>query len=278
MTKAEAAMMRALETNANAFDSFFDQSADAPPMAITPGGAELTKTKGNPTFSAQFDINFIKLYFTLTGGAYTQIAAAGLNAGLKNSLPHFLFGLSDYKAGFAKLRNSFPVVGWAYGRPGIYGKDSFDEYAFDAAITANLQQGDMVVPFTSALPGAGTTSLALCIIRCTQVAYGTLLESLVSDRFVMNMIRYVVADSTAAQLAQYANNIGMFNQSLFGKFDSDFISPNSFKKPEQQQSNLIDIPLKKGINKEVALALSSNYDVVGYTWSTFVWSVAKHTN
>lgn len=278
LTQAEAQLMQALETHADAYDSYFDEdAADAPVISRRPAasGVALTKTKGNPTFSAQFDITAALQFYTLTGGAYTKIAGSSLSATLKTALPMFLFGWNDFKVGFAKLRNQFPVNVWVYGIPFIYGARTPSELALDTTVTANLNNGDLVVPFTSALPGAGTTSLALVVIHCTQVAYGTLLESLVSDRFVMNMIRYVVADETAASLAQYANNIGIFKQSLFGKFNSDFVSPNSFKKPEQQQKNLIDIPLKKGINKEVALASYINYDAITFTWSTFVWTVKK---
>jgi hypothetical protein len=278
----EAALLQKLNSNVDAFDSYFEaDSADAPVLQRrSPAGSQsssLTRSKGNPSFSAQFDISFNLKFFTLTSGTYTAIAASSLNAGLKSiALPAFLFGWNDWKAGFAKLKNQFNVSPWVYGRPGIYGKDSFSELAFDANVTPSLINGDLVIPFTSALPGTGTTTLALVIVRCTQVAYGTLLESLASDKFVMNMIRYVVPDTTQPSLNQYANNIGLFKQSLFGKFDSDFLSPNSYKKPEQQQVNLIDIPLKRGIDKEKSVAFLINYDIPGsINWSTFVWSVHK---
>jgi hypothetical protein len=105
------------------------------------------------------------------------------------------------------------------------------------------------------------------------VAYATLLTALSSDRFVLNMIRYVIPDTTL--IAQYSNNIGLFRQSLFGKFNSDYMSPNSFKKPEQQQNGLIDIPLKKGIDKETSMGMYINYTCIELSWSIFVWTVKK---
>jgi hypothetical protein len=278
MEPHERQLLSALQANADAFDEYFDDTADAPVISKRMGSApsQLSKSKGNPAFSASFDLTFQIIYFTLNSGAYTNIAASALSATLKTQLPVFLFGWNDFKAGYAKLRQNFPVNVWAYGRPGIFGKDSFSEFGFDATVNGKLLAGDMVIPFTSALPGAGTTSLALVVIRSTQVAYGTLLESLVSDKFVMNMIRYTLPDETAASLAQYSNNVNLFKMSLFGKFDSDFVSPNSFKKPEQQQKNLIDIPLKRGIDKEKSMGFYLNYDVPGVvTWSTFVWTVHK---
>ena len=277
LTNAEAQLMQALETHADAYDSYFDDSADAP--IITKQGAsgvKLTHAKGNPTFAAQFDITATIKYFTLNGGAYTNVLPANINAGLKTALPVFLFGWNDFKSGYAKLQQQFAVnANWTYGIPFVYGARTPSELALDVNVTALLSKGDVCIPFTSALPGAGTTSLALVIIHCTQVAYGTLLESLVSDKFVMNMIRYVVPDETAPSLAQFGNNIGIFKQSLFGKFNSDYVSPNSFKKPEQMQKNLIDVPLKKGINKEISIATMLNYDCTTFSWSTFVWTVHK---
>lgn len=278
LSKAEQELLKELNTNADSFDNFFeDESADAPAVSVAPRlaqrGTELARAKGNPAFSAQFDITVLLKYFTLTGGVYTQITAATLNAALKNQLPVYIYGNSDFASGYTALRKVFTLTTWVHGRPGIYGKDDFSELAFDATVTAQLVLGDMVIPFTSALPGAGTTTLGLAIVRCTQVSYGTLLDSLNSDRFVMNMIRYVIPDTT--KIAQFSNNIGIFKQSLFGKFDSDYVSPNSFKKPEQMQNGLIDIPLKKGIDKQIALASYVNYDCIELSWSIFVWQVRK---
>lgn len=276
MTSAEQQMLKALQTNVDSFDSYWeDESADAPVISKKPGGVKMGTTKGNPSFAAQFDVTTYLKFFTLTGGAYTLIAASALSATLKTKLPMFLFSYNDYKAGYAKLIQTFPVTVWSYSIPFIYGKDEISSLALDSTVTAELQAGDLVIPFTSSLPGAGTTTLGLVIVRCTQVAFGTLLESLASDRFVLNQIRYVVPDETATSLAQYAQNIGMFKQSLFGKFDSDYVSPNSNKVPEQQQKNLIDIPLKIPVDKQRGLATYINYDVSYISWSIFVWAVRK---
>lgn len=276
MTPAEKALLNELRAGANSFDSYFeDESADAPPVSVSPSSGKLAAVKGNPTFSAQFDVSVLLKFFTVTAGVYASILPAALNAALKNQLPFYLFGNSDFASGYKALRAAFPLTSWVHGRPGVYGKDDFSELAFDATVTSTLVQGDLVIPFTSSLPGAGTTTVGLVVVRCTQVAYGTLLDALNSDRFVMNMIRYVIPDLT--KLSQYSNNVYMFNQSLFGKMNSDFLSPNSFKKPEQFQNGLIDIPLKKGIDKQTALGSYINYDCTELTWSIFVWSVRKVT-
>jgi hypothetical protein len=282
LTQAEQNLLRQLHSKAKNFDSFesYFEHADAPIVSPV-GGSQKSDTsvmasKGNPAFTAQFDTQIFLNYYTLTGGAYTKIAPSALDASLKTKLPVFLFGHADFSAGFTKMKAQYPVVGWAYGIPGVVGKDYFTPYGFDATVNADLQSGDMVLPFTSAAPGTGTTTLALVVVRCTQVAYAALLQSISSDRFVMNMIRYVLPDLT--QLAQYSQQLGVYYQSLFGKFDSDTLSPNSYKKPEQLQNGIIDIPLKRGIAKQDCLASYVIYTNVETDLSFFVYSVDKVTN
>jgi|WetSurMetagenome_2_1015567.scaffolds.fasta_scaffold02016_11 hypothetical protein len=279
MTDSEMQLLQKLNSNVDSFESYFEDEADRPVITTSQTKTSVGKSKGNPSYSAQFDVSVFKKYFTVVTatGVYTAVAASAINAGLKNSLPVFLFGQSDFKAGYANLKKIYPVnSNWVAGKPFIYGAGTSEVTpAMDVTVLAQLIQGDMVFPFTSALPGAGTTSLALVIVRCTQVAYGTLLESLSSDRFVLNMVRYVIPDVTL--IAQYSNQIGIFRQSLFGRGTTDYLSPNSSKKPEQQQSGIIDIPLKKGFDKESALGMYTNYDAIELSWSIFVWSVKKMT-
>jgi hypothetical protein len=281
LSAQEKSLMNQLRAKSSSFESYFEH-ADAPAVPSSSGpvgsSSEVLQSKGNPVFTAQFDVQVFLKYFTVVTatGVFTEVAAADLNAALKNKLPAFLFGNADFAAGFAKMQASYPLTGWVYGIPGIYGKDLFTYLAFDTTVTAYLQKGDLVIPYTSALPGAGTTTVGLVIIRCTQVAYGALLNSISSDRFVMNMIRYVLPDLT--QLAQYSQQVGIYYQSLFGKFDSDTLSPNSYKKPEQLQNGIIDIPLKRGIAKQDSIATYINYTCTEIDLSFFVYSVDKLTN
>jgi len=67
----------------------------------------------------------------------------------------------------------------------------------------------------------------------------------------------------------------MLQQTLYGKSNKDFVSPNSFKKPDTFQNGIIDIPLKKGLDKQECLASYLNYDAVNIQWSIFVWSTKK---
>lgn len=277
LTSNERALQRAMNGYANSYE----QHADEAPVAVNPAATRLANAKGNPAFAAQFDIQFLLKYFSAVDatGVYTGITAAALVAAvpaLGTQLPAFLYGNSDFSSGFAKLRQSFPLSGgWVYGDPFVYGKNYavINGLPIDATVKAQLRVGDVVIPVY--YDSGATTYVGLTIVRCTQVAYATLLDSLNSDRFIMNMVRYIMSDSTAVGLAQFNNNIFIFKQSLFGKFDSDFVSPTSFKLPEQFQTTIIDIPLNKGIDKQVALATYINYDAVTVQWSLFVETVDK---
>jgi hypothetical protein len=278
MNRAEQAMIRQLETNADAFEKYFE-SGDMPLISKTPANHAIgnAPAKGNPVFSAQFDLSILVKYFTrvTATGICTAVTGTTVDPSLRVPLPAFIFGLSDYRGGFTKARTIFPVTNWLYQSPAIIGKDDISYLGLDANAMATLQNGDLIIPYIAAAPGSGTTSIAVVIIRTTQVAYGTLLNSLTSDKFIMNMIRYTVPDTTAQSLDQFSNQILVAKQSLFGKFDSDSISPNSYKVPEQNQISLIDIPLKKGIDKSILIGTYLNNDLpsAGLLWSTFVWSV-----
>lgn len=249
--------------------------ADAPVNRPVTGG--LTPQVGNPGFIAQFDIVVIPKYFTVAAGVYTSIAAAALNATLKTKLPVFLFGNSDKAAGFKKLRSQFPLTVWSYDVPFIYGADSGAGTVYgvlDATASAQLEVGDLVIPIYAAV--GGVNYVAFTIVRCSQTGYGSLLDATNSDQFTMNMVRYILTDSTAASLAQYLNQLQPFNLSIFGKFSSDQTSPNSFKIPEQQQQNIIDVPLVLDVNKQVSIGLYMNYDLpTQMQLSFFVAQVVK---
>jgi len=260
-------------------------NADGDPQPVMAGmGPRLTPQVGNPGFIAQFDIVVIPQFFTVAAGVYTSRTAAYMLANFAAQatglqLPVFLFGNSDKAAGFKKMRSQFVLQnGWAYDTPFIYGADSGAGTIFgalDATARAGLQVGDLVLPIT--VVGAGPTNLvAFTVIRCSQTGYGSLLDATNSDAFTMNMVRYIMTDSTAASLAQYLNQLQPFNLSIFGKFQSDQTSPNSFKIPEQQQQNIVDVPLVLDVDKQVSIGVFMNYDIpVQMQLSFFVAKVVK---
>lgn len=280
MTKRDQMIMRKMRLNANSFEAGRLNRADAP-LAVNPAATVLAAAAGNPGFAAQFDLQLLLKFFSIVDatGVATLLTPANLFAAQPNlatQMPQFIFGNSDFAAGFKRTQQAYPLTLWSYGNPFIYGAGavpSVNGLALDATVLATLQKGDLVIPIY--YDSGATTYVSLSIVRCNQVGYGTLLDALNSDRFVMNMVRYVMADTSADGLAQFNQNIGVYKQSLFGKFDSDFISPTSFKMPEQMQNGIIDVPLEKGIDKQVILGTYQNYNAPTVQWSIFVAAVDK---
>jgi hypothetical protein len=277
MKKYEKNFLNAINGGSNAFD-FASDNADAAPPMLANNGAKAAAIKGNPAFASTFNLTFLSKYFTLNSGTYTSIAASALNAGLKSDLPFFIFGNNDYEAGFKKIKGEFVInSNWTYGIPFIFGVDS-DEggLALDATVTGALQTGDLIIPFTSALPGTGTTTLALNIVRCPEVAYGSLLSMLSSDRFIINGVRYVLSDVT--KIAQFTRQLQFNNLSIFGKFSNDKLTPNDYKVPEQFQDGIIDIPIAGlwgGIDKHKSWGFFNLFDNVEQSWTIFCQTVDK---
>lgn len=259
-------------------DQLIDLLHDSVDHADAQANSSLGQGVGNPNFVAQFDISFLLQYYTVAGGAYTKITPAALliaQPTLATKLPAFLFGNSDFAAGFATLKQRFPLAVWTYDSPFVYG-NGYQGTIFgvlDATIKAQLAFGDLVIPVYAVL--GGVNYLGITIVRCGQVGYGTLLAANNSDAFRTNLIRYNVPDSTATSLAQYANKIFTYRQSLFGKAENDSWSPNSFKIPEQQQANIVDVPAKTFVTKEAALGTYINYAVESVEWNIFVGEVVK---
>jgi len=286
MKQHEQDLLQALNADSDAFENFFDaDGADRPLISVSPSN-KLAKSKGNPTFSAQFDLTIQTVYATqdvATGLVWATITPAALliaASSLCTKLAFFLFGYSDYTSAYANAISQFPLSIWQQSGVRIVGRDVVLEDQFGSnwkvAIGSQLRQGDVVLCYYGGNPNAGASLYwAYVIIRSTQVAYGTLLNAMSSDRFVINLIRYIQNDTTPAGLLQYSNNIAMLQQTLYGKSNKDFVSPNSFKKPDTFQNGIIDIPLKKGLDKQECLASYLNYDAVNIQWSIFVWSTKK---
>lgn len=268
----------------NSVDAFERNNADDAPMSSIGASAQLQQMKGNPSFDAQFDIQLLTRYFTVAAGAFTLRTAAYVLANAATlattaALAFFVFGQSDYQGGFKKVKSQYPLATWQYGQPFVYGSGASVVTVngvttqLDASALAQLQVGDLVLPYYASV--AAVYYVALVIVRCTNVAYGTLLAATNSDSFVLNRIRYIQNDTSNAGLAQFANAIGWYKQSLFGKFDQDSITPNSQKTPEQFQAGIIDLPIVKAITKEIAFASYLNYDATDLQWSIFVKTVNK---
>lgn len=274
LTRGQRMLRRALQNNVDAYEN-----ADAIPMNSTGANAVISEA-GQPSFNAQFDIQIMIRYFSVLAGAFTLRSAAYMLANAAAlcttaALGFFLFGQADFQGGYRKVRASAPLANWTYNNPFIYGNGypSTQYGELDATAIAQLQVGDLVIPHYAA--NGGINYVALVIVRCTNAAYGQLLASTSSDSFILNKIRYFQNDTSAAGLLQYANAINWIKLSLFGKADTDNISPNSQKNPQQFQAGIVDVDIQKSVFKEIIFWSYLNYDAVDLQWSLYVKTVNK---
>jgi hypothetical protein len=282
----EMNLLKAMDADVNNFESYFGgdnyDSADAPAAPVLRQGQKLQvqQSKYNPPFKAQFDITISLKYFTVAAGVFTVKTAAQIIAAVATTskFAFFLFGRSDFESGYTRMNTEFPQVGgnWVYGIPFTYGS-GFPFISEDGVLTVldataynSLSKGDVVIPYT--LTTGGVNYVCLVVIHCNNTQYSALLSATNSDKFVLNMIRYIVAD---AYVDQFNNEFKFVNQSLFGKRSVDTISPTSNKNPEQNQIGIIDVPVEYGVTKETGLGSYIDYNVILVKLSIFVWGVQK---
>ena len=149
------------------------------------------------------------------------------------------------------------MPGWVLGNPaGI----RFSIWGFNLfAITDNLipaafpqldilcQKGDMIILLTEVAFGF----TFMIRIRCQNVAYGTFLNSFVSDLITIDTIRYIVP---IANVNQFINPLIFGMQTLFGKLSSDSIDPRNYITSKDFQQQIADIPVNLPIDKNILLA------------------------
>jgi hypothetical protein len=250
-------------------------------------GASIAQIMNNPQFKAEISFNFsVKFYSQAVVGTAVEVLAAALPAGQKTTYPLFLFGNTDYQGSYAKARQLLPNSSWDLTKMAlIQGGDmskaairplgSNIDYTLGSIVNNRVQAGDLLIaiPMVGFVAGAaGTTVIAEILIRCTNVAYLTLLNALSSDLITLNMIRYTV-DTT--QTSQLQNQILIIMQSLFGKAATDTLDPNTFVTGQTYNRNIADIPLTLPVDKNLVLATNVNFDVVSFSWTCTVSKIDK---
>lgn len=225
------------------------------------GAATLKNILGNPVFTSQFNLRFLTYYQNITVPAL--VAAAAVPAAVQTNNSIVAFGNSDFAGGYPKSLQFVPDAVWTLDRFGIYGKDIF--LANVTLIAPFLMRGDMVSLWD--VTTAAVHFQKIIVVRCPQVAYGTLLDALNSDTFMINMIRYKV---NPLQVAQLVNQIIPITQSLFGKAQDDKIDPSTYITGQTFNQNISDIPLELAIDKSKILCTYAGFDVVDFDWTITV--------
>lgn len=124
--------------------------------------------------------------------------------------------------------------------------------------------------------GANNDTIA---VKCNQISYPSFLGAMRTDMFRISNIRYSINDTSANGLLQFSEIFDVRTKSLFGKADQNPLSVLSFKKPENFQAGIIDIPVDMDVWKDRAFVLSVNSLFTGViTLSIFVERFEKRNS
>lgn len=204
---------------------------------------------GNPMMKAEINLSITTHFFNAAG---VEIAPAALPLPMQTSLPVYLLGLTDYYGGFLKSLNIIPLtLPWQlfdfFGAPANFsGINQRSANPFIAGALPFVEYGDLILQYWNPI----TIDSCIVIVHCNNVAYGTFLNSFVSDLITIDRIRYFVP---IANINQFLNPLVFANQTLFGKTDSDSVDPRLYITPGVFQQQIADIPLNLPIAKSVML-------------------------
>lgn len=244
------------------------EEAEALEMAeenIQKGGRLMRQSRpvltGAPKFKAQFDLE-VGYFILYPGGIIVPTAFDN------NQLPLAIFGKSDFQGNYNDalgIYNLPPNI--RYDGVVIYPGGS-------VGIIPGVNQGDLVLTFTDTI----LSLRCFVVVKCKNVAYGSLLDATGSDRFVTNLVRMSLPSTTI--LSQFDQNFSFNKLSLFGKTERDQVSPLSYKNPNQQQVNIIDIDMAFPIFKETCLStttkiIPANTYQTAFSLSVFVTRFIK---
>jgi hypothetical protein len=159
---------------------------------------------------------------------------------------------------------------------GIYG------YNKSFCLSNDIAKGDLVQTYNYILRdvqpfGISKVDLhtAEVIIHCNNVAFGTFLNSFVSDLITINTIRYIVP---IANVNQFINPIKFGYQTLFGKTYTDDIDPRNYITSRDFQQQIADIPINLPIDKAVMVGTQINFDCQTFDMILFVEKVEPLTH
>lgn len=90
-------------------------------------------------------------------------------------------------------------------------------------------------------------------VTCTSTDYPSFLASLITDKFNVNKIRMTLSDP--AQLIQFDERLTANTLSMFGRGETNSVTPSNFKSPQQYQEGIVDVDLDFKFDKQTALVL-----------------------
>jgi hypothetical protein len=216
---------------------------------------------GNPLTKNEISIN-VDVFFC-DNALHVIIAPAAIPVANQRPMPLYLFGLTDMYGNYVKswpLTLSDPV--WANPMQTGFVGYNLNAAPIDAILMLQLQNGDYVIFWQ-----INVNTQALIRVRCENIAYSTLVHSLMSDIIYINTIRYNVL---AAAILQYTHSLKLASLSTFGKLAVDSIDPRLFILPTSPQQNIADIPIKSPFDKTMIIATAIDFTCQHISFILFV--------
>lgn len=126
------------------------------------------------------------------------------------------------------------------------------DYMSDAQMIYWRSDGSLVYNTTVGTAGSpGSMGTAACIISCPQVPFRVLHEATRQNLLWIEKIRLVVPSATLTQIDQ---PFTVFKNTFLGGRKENQIAPRSEFKPNQFQSNIVDVPFKTAIDAETGIS------------------------
>lgn len=233
---------------------------------------DIAHTPGNPLTKTEITLNIQCFSFAAPG---FQIP----------TIPIWLFGLTDYYSGYIKasvITPIFPYIFYANAPNfilnfGIVGKDVSIELANGfAGAPFRFNNGDLFMGLLNYdYATVGIQFFADVRVSCQNVAYGTFLNSFVSDLITVSTMRFIVP---IANIIQYVNPINFIYQTLLGKTAMDSVNPRLYITNTDFQQQICDIPINLPIDKNLIMTVGLNPAVTQMSIVMFVQKIEALTH
>lgn len=224
-----------------------DTIRDEPLKNVRHAIGSIAYAKGNPLTKTEISLQITSHFFDALGNPVLPVA---LPVGLQTSLPVIIFSLTDFYGGFLRSRNINPITPPWVLLPNLCGIVNFTFFPVAAWIQAISESGDLVLTYID-VPGMPNV-YCLIVIHCNNVAYGTFLNSFVSDLITISVMRYIVP---ILNINQFINPLIFGTQSLFGKLAVDSVDPRMYITSRDFQQQISDIPVNLPIDKNLMIGL-----------------------
>lgn len=245
---------------------------ETPLKNVKEGLGSIAYTTGDPKTKTEIKLHISVRYTTLAG---VPILPAALNPDVQTFVPLVLFGLTDLYGGYGAAQKLVPANNpWQYQSFVINGY-TWPLIAVPGGVLG--ENGDLRITMTApaSIFPLPQQPFAYIRVRCDNVAYGTFLNSFVSDLITVDAIRIIVP---VANINQLINPVIFGYQSLFGTLKTDSIDPRQYITSRDFQQQICDIPLNLPIDKALIMCMNINFDCTDFDIILFVKKVQALTN